>query len=265
MTRGESNYHKNLRDNSKRIILEHIQKNSATYVNAIVKALSMSKNTVSRNVSELLEEKQIIYLLDSKNKNYNNITPKKYRNELVYYDQTGEELGKTFNFKDEKPIDVPFNYLRTPEYFQIQKNIRISFQKTKASLKEVIGLYKTFNEHDKKILLPSLQKTLNYYYQLKLELKKQDHRVKYTEWEKILVAYSISGRFTIGQFTKLENKPYKEKEKKFISKKYISKLSKQYPVSKDDPRYPEFKKRVGCCSNCGHSVADGLLEKIKQL
>ena len=251
MTRGES----------KESILNFIVKNPKTYVNEIVKKLSMSKTTVSRDVGELLQEKRIIPLSDSYNRAFaeKKKTLIRKRQQLVYYDEIEEERGKMF-YSGVKKSTKSEDY---KEYLQWRKDLRIRFQKTKLSLKEVIGLYKTFNEHDKKILLPILQKILNYYYQLKLELKKQDHRVKYTEWEKILVAYSIAGRFSIGQFTKLENEPYKQYGKKFISKKYVSKLSKQYPVSKDDPRYPKFKKMLGHCL-CGHSVADGLIEKISQ-
>lgn len=259
MTRGESNYHTQLRESSKEKILNWIIQNPGTFVNAIVDALSMSKTTVSRCVSELIQEKRIMSRLDSYNLEFAEILKLRIKNQLVYCDPIKEEYGrKKFNHDDEKPTDIPsaigkaMAYLRTPEYLQNQKNTRIRLQKTKASLQEYIANFKNSDESEKKVKAPILEYMLNEYVKLELQNKKLDHRVRHTEWEKILIAYSIHGHYSINQLSKLEK----------VSDKYISRLSKQYPVSKDDPRYPEFKKMVGCCS-CGSSIADGLIEKIK--
>ena len=256
MTQGLWKLQIQQREGKKQTILKFIQNHPTTYVNAIVEVLHMSKTTVVKCVQELLESKQIILLKDSYNTQFTQLTKIKKRNQLVYYDPMEEERGKKkFNYKDDVQVsNIPFNYLRTLEYRQISKDLRNSSQKTKASLQELITDFKNSNESEKKAKTPFLNYALNEYAKLELLMEKLDHRVKYTKFEKILVAYSIAGRFTIHHFSKLEN----------VSEKYVSRLSKQYPVSKDDSRYTEFKKMVGCCSNCGSSVADGLIEKIKQ-
>lgn len=241
-----------VRGESKESILNFIIKNPRTYVNEIVKKLSMSKTTVSRDVRELLQEKRIIPFSDSCNQEYKKDEKPmiKKRRQLVYFNKIEERI-KSDNVSDPMVI-LPQG--RASDELQNIKNLRNSFRNHNESLQRIITDFKNSSEDEKRVKIPFLKYALNVCAKLEVQKEKLDRRKKYTEMEKILASYSIADRFTIRQFAKLEK----------VSTKQISKISKQYPVSKEDPRYPEFKKMIGDCSNCGHSVADGLIEKISQ-
>ena len=225
---------------SKETIFAYIKENPATHINEIVKKLKMSKTTISRDVRQLLQEKRIILLSDSHNLDFKLIWLSRKQQQLVYYDEIKEKQDELIH---KKPIEPSKN----PD------DMRSSLYKTAAIHRKIIADFKNSNESEKKIKGPLLKIMSKLYTDLQLECKKFDNRIKHTEWEKILIAYSVNGHYSINQMSKLEG----------ISKKYVSKLSKKYPVSKDDPRYPEFKKILGDCS-CGCSVADNLIHKISQ-
>ena len=224
----------------KEIIFTYIKENPATHINEIIKKLKISKTTLSRDVMQLLEEKRIILLSDSHNLDFKGIFLSRKQQQLVFYDEIKEKQGELM-------LKEPLKPLKRPD------DLKSSLYKTTTRYKKILADFKNSNESEKKIKAPLLKIMSKLYNDLQLECKKFDNRTKHTEWEKMMIAYSVNGHYSINQMSRLER----------VSKKHIRNISKKYPVTKDDPRYPEFKKMLGNC-DCGYSIADNLIEKSSQ-
>lgn len=269
MPQGVGEYHKQLEERKKQTIHEFIQANPATYVNAIVKELSMSKTTVVKWVAELRSSKRIISLIDSHNPEFTLLHKTKKKNQLVHYDPTEEEYGQKMRMCVEDEIQVSneqFNPWKTPEYLQNQKDLRNSFQKTKASLQEVITDFKNSNESEKKAKTPFLNYAFNEYVKLELQMEKLDHRNKgYGSYEKIMMSFAINTDYTINNVSKRTG--YSKKYCSQLSKNILSKIGLKnlgdFNFKKTDPAFPKLREILGQCPHCNVWTVDALCEAVE--
>ena len=179
--------------------------------------------------------------------------------QLVFYDEIKENRGKQL-YSEEKQPDTPLNYLKTPEYLQIQKDLRNKLQQTLSKLQELIADFKNFNESEKKVEDPRLKDMINEYSELESRVKKLDHRRKYGNYEKIMMAYGMKNKYSIRQTAKLaglSSKYCSGVSHDVLSKIGLGKLGK-FNFNKTDTVFSKLKEILGQCPHCNVWIVDAL-------
>lgn len=189
----------------------------------------------------------------------------KKKNQLIPYNPTEEEYGQKMHMRVEEVSNESFNPWKTPEYLQNQKDLRNSFQKTKASLQEIAD-FDTSDESEKKAKISFLNYAFNEYVKLKLQMKKLDHRNKgYGSYEKIMMAFGMNTDYTINNMSKRTG--YSKKYCSQLSKNVLSKIGLKslgdFNFKKTDSAFPKLREILGQCPHCNVWIVDTLCKDVE--
>ena len=252
---------------TKERIFVYVKENAGTYVNQIVDELKMSKTTVSRDVRELLEEKQIISLRDSHNPNSRKI--KRVKNsrvvQLVYYDQ---ERDETFHKKSKKEvIPVLPKPKKNDEITRYFDNVKIRLKEYGKHIKELKKKYDESSESEKANLNESItdemiEEQIDLHATISLARKQLDGRIKIGKFQKIMMAYYMKNESTIrGMAT---HSGYSSKYCSRLSHNILSEIGLgnlgEFNFNKTDSAFPKLREILGQCPHCNVWTVDALCE-----
>lgn len=252
----------------KESILEHIDKNPGTYLNSIVTALKKNKNNVSKIISELLQEKQIIPLTDSRNSEYSKV--KRVINsrvvQLVCYDEVEEKRGESFNIEPEKPKVLPISRKNTEVTRYL--DLMISYLKKTIEINELrLKRYRESSESEKAILNDSItdemiKEQIDTHSKIAVARDNLDSRIKFSKSQKLMMAYYMKNEYTVRGMAKRTGY-----SSKYCSRLHNNTLSEiglgnlgEFNFNKTDPAFPKLREILGQCTHCNVWVVDSLCE-----